>query len=387
MRAHARPTTAVALGLSGLCLGLALAGCSTAPVADLRSNADVRSLNEGQRRMWYAAEQLEDSIRKRNLVYENAELTSYAQSVLDRLYPEFKGTLQVRLLDSPHLNAFCLPNGHIYFNTGLLVRLDNEAQLATVLAHEGAHFIHQHSLKQRNSVDGTVLVGTGLEILTGIPLSGTLLTATVLSSYSQSHENEADEEGFARLVQSGYDPHHAPRTFQKLLDEVDALDIDEPFLFSSHPKLKDRIASFNRLIEKVTDGGGTVNAEEFLRLTRELRRQTLARYLEMNNHKVLLLILENDKLRDRYTRHPEYYFGEAYLLRNDDGDANRAVDAFENSIEADASFAPAYRALGQLLMRRGEKGEAIDRLSTYLSLEPDAPDREYVEIYLKQLGM
>lgn len=368
-----------------MCLAVALSACSTVAVKDLQSSSDVASLNEDQRRIWHAADRLETSIHKRHLVYPDAELTRYVQAVLDGLYPEFVGTLQVQLFNSPHLNAFCLPNGHIYFNTGLLARLDNEAQLATVLAHEAAHFIHQHSLHQRSSADGVVMLGTGLEILSGIPLSGTLLAATVLSSYSQSHENEADREGFARLVKTGYDPRQAPQAFQKLLDEVDALDIDEPSMFSSHPKLERRIASFNGLIGEISNPGGRVNSEEFLRRTRMLREQTIVRYLDMNNHKVLLLILQNDGLRNRYTQNPDYYFGEAYLLRNDEGDTGRAIDAFNRSIENRPDYAPAYRALGIQLMKQGDRQQAIDRLSGYLTLAPDARDRDYVESYLEQL--
>ena len=366
-------------------LALTIGACSNTAVKDLQSSSDVTSLNEDQRRIWHAADRLETSIRKRDLVYRDAELTHYVQAVLDSLYPEFAGTLQVRLFDSPHLNAFCLPNGHIYFNTGLLARLDNEAQLATVLAHEAAHFIHQHSLQQRSSADGVVIFGTGLEILSGIPMSGTLLAATVLSNYSQSHENEADREGFARLVQTGYDPRQAPQAFQKLLDEVDALDIDEPSLFSSHPRLEDRIASLTALVDSIDNPGGLVHREQFLRHTDALREQTIVRYLDMNNHKVLLLILQNDALRARYTQHPDYYFGEAYLLRSDEGDVHRAVDAFTRSIEKHPDYAPAYRALGIQLMKQGERQRAIERLSGYLALDPDAADREYVDSYLRQL--
>lgn len=369
-----------------LCLTLVVSACSTTPIKDLQSSSDVASLNEEQRRIWHAADRLETSIRKRNLIHRDAELTRYVQRVLDGLYPEFAGTLQVRLFNSPHLNAFCLPNGHIYFNTGLLARLDNEAQLATVLAHEAAHFIHQHSLEQRSSADGVVLLGTSLEILSGIPLSGSLLAATVLSSYSQSHEAEADREGFARLVQTGYDPRQAPQTFQKLLDEVEALDIDEPFMFSSHPKLEDRIASFNGLVGEIDNPDGRVNSADFLHRTGALREQTIVRYLGMNNHQVLLLILGNDGLRDRYTQHPDYYFGEAYLLRNDAGDIDRAIEAFTRSIAQQPDYAPAYRALGIQLMKRGDQRQAIGHLSHYLTLVPEAADRAYVESYLEQLG-
>ena len=372
--------------LGSLCFCLSLMGCATAPVTDFRDNTDIASLNADQQRMWDAAGRLNDTIRKRRLVYQDPALTAYLQSVLDRLYPEFAGTLKVKPFNSPHLNAFCLPNGHIYFNIGLLARLDNEAQLATVLAHEAAHFIHQHSLQRRNSADGAVMIGLGFEVLTGIPFSGSLLASSVLSGYSQAHENEADEQGFARLVESGYDPREAPKTFQKLLDEVEALDIDEPFMFASHPKLSSRIENFNRLLAQLDTPDGIRNADDYHRLTGALRERTLQRYLDMNNDKILLLILNNQQLRTRYTRHPDYYLGEAYRLRNEEGDNALAIEAFENSIRNNATFAPPRRALGLLMMKQGNKQRAIENFSSYLSLQPDAPDRGYIETYLQQLG-
>jgi predicted Zn-dependent protease len=354
-------------------------------VVEIDSPNDINALNERQSRLWYAADNLGQSIDKRNLVYEDAELTAYVQSVLDRLYPEFVGTLHVELFNSPHLNAICLPNGHIYINIGLLARLDNEAQLATILAHEAAHFIRQHSAEQRNSADGTVLVGTGVEILTGIPFSGSLLAASVMSSYSQAHENEADNDGFARLVEAGYDPREASKTFHKLLEEVEVLDIDQPFMFASHPKLEHRIASFDSLMVGIENPAGRVNADDFLQRTEGLREVTLVRYMDMNNHKVLLLILENPALRQRYAAHPDFFLGEAYRLRNDEGDETLATQALRQSINTDPLYAPAYRALGLLMMKQGRKQEAIENLSTYLSLSPDASDREYIETYLQQL--
>ncbi len=369
-------------GLAGC---LVLAACSNAPVRDLDAGSDAANLTEDQSRLWYAAENLEQTIRKRNLTFENDILEAYVQSVMDRLYPEFVGTLKVKLLDSPHLNAFCLPNGHIYFNTGLLARLDNEAQLATILAHEASHFIRQHSLRQRNSADGAVMVGITLTALTGIPLSGTLLTEGILSGYSRTYERQADGDGYARIVASGYDPREAAKTFKKLLDEVVVLEIEQPFLFSSHPKLQDRIDTFETLAREAPGSDGTLNAEIFLHHTQSLREFTLTRYLEMNNYKVLLLILGNEELRSRYTVHPDYFLGEAYRLRNAEGDAELAVKAFSDSTASSPDFAPAYRSMGVLLMKQGKNDEASTAFERYLALSPEAQDRAYVSRYLQRL--
>ena len=362
-----------------------LTGCTTEPIRSYENIKQTKQLTESEKRMWYAAEQLNKAIRKKRITYASNEIKQYVQDVLDRIYPEFNGLLKIDLLDSPHLNAFVLPNGSIYINIGLLGRLENEAQLATILAHEGSHFIHQHSLKQRASADSAVWAGVGLEALTGIPLSGTLLTQSILSSYSQAHESEADKEGFKRLALAGYDVKEAPATFRILQEEVKALEIDEPYMFSSHPKLTDRIESFNQLIQEQKDNTGDVkNQQFFLQITKPLRELILERYLSMYNYKVLLLILNNDELRKHYPKHAGYYLAEAYRLRNEDGDFDKAKDAYLKAISEVPEYSPNYKGMGLLLYKKNLKEEAKPFFTKYLELSPDALDKLYIKEYLER---
>lgn len=362
-----------------------LLSCSTEPIRSYNNFQETRQLTESEQRMWFAAEQLDEAIRKKQITYSAPEIRQYVQLVLNRIYPEFKSLLKVNLLDSPQLNAFVLPNGSIYINIGLLGRLDNEAQLATILAHEASHFIHQHSLKQRATADGAAWAGIGLEALTGIPFSGSLLTQSILSSYSQSHENEADLEGFRRLGEAGYDLSEAPETFRILQDEVKALDIDEPYMFSSHPRLADRIDSFNQLIDEQNGNTGKIkNQQKFLELTKPIREVILERYLSMYNYKVLLLILNDIEKRKRYPIHAGYYLAEAYRLRNDEGDYEKALKAYEETLSEAPEYAPAYKGLGLLLYKKHLKKEAEPYFLKYLELSPDALDIAYIKEYLER---
>src|SRR5210317_1520757 len=118
----------------------------------MKSGADTKSLTPEETRLWHSAEELDDQFRKAGYIYDDAVLQSYLEAVMHKLYPEYVGSITVRIVDSPSLNAFALPNGSIYINTGMLSRLDNEAQVATILAHEGVHFTHKHSWQQRRNV-------------------------------------------------------------------------------------------------------------------------------------------------------------------------------------------------------------------------------------------
>src|SRR5207248_6983784 len=94
----------------------------------------------GERSLWAAAEKEEEALLKKAKVYDDPLLEEYLGGIGDRLTPE-----QVRaaggpgfkfgVLRDPTLNAFALPNGHIYVHTGLLTRLHHEPQLAMIVAH------------------------------------------------------------------------------------------------------------------------------------------------------------------------------------------------------------------------------------------------------------
>ena len=209
-------------------------------VAPFTSGTSAAPASEEEQRVWSEAEELNDAIARSAVIYDDPALTAYAQGVIDRLFPEFKGKIRVTLLKSPHLNAFAVPDGHLYVNIGLVARFQNEAQLATVLAHEGTHFTHRHSFLGQKSLKDNAALAT-LGSLLGVPVLPQLIAVSSMFGYSRELETEADQVGYQRLLQAGYDVREAPRVFEHLMREVKAEDIREPFFFSTHPKLKDRL--------------------------------------------------------------------------------------------------------------------------------------------------
>ncbi len=363
---------------------LLLAACNGTPVRDLRDSTDIRRLNDAQQRRWHEAEQVDRSLRNRGLLLEDADAQAYVQSVMDRLFPEFRGTLHVHIARASGLNAFALPNGSIYINLGLLARMRNEAQLAMVLGHEATHFIEQHNLRQRENIDSFSVVGIAATVLTGIPFSGQLLMLGAMSGYSQDLERAADKGGFRHLVDAGYDARQAPEVFRLMREEVEALDIDQPFLYSSHPRLSERIESLSRLAEPV-DNTGDTGASTFTRHIARLRAHLLAQYLEEADYKRLILILEDPQRRADYPREADFYLGEAYRLRGEEDDEEKAVTAWQRCLKKAPDFAPVHRALGLNAMRKRQTHEAIGYLRRYLALAPTARDRAYIQSYLERL--
>lgn len=341
------------------------------------------ALEREERNLWAEADEFDKALERSGKLRKDPALDAYLQQVMDRLYPEFGGKVRIRAIDSNQLNAFALPNGSVYINTGLLARLQNEAQLATVLAHEGAHFVHRHSYQQienaKNMTALALVVG-----MAGVPIVGSVVALTSMSGFSREHESEADNIGYQRLVKAGYSAKEAPRTFEHLIAEIKALDINEPFFFASHPKLQDRVDILGELAKDAVNG--ETGHEPYVMALREVRLFALQEDLDAYRYKQLILVLSDPERRREYPPEASYFLGEAYRLRNQEGDLDLSKREYTLSIELATRFAPAYRALGLLHYKRGEKSLAAPLFRRYLELAPAAPDREYVEFYLKETG-
>lgn len=340
------------------------------------------ALDREERNLWAEADAFDKAIERSGKLRADPALNAYLQGVMDRLYPEFGGKVRIRAIDSNQLNAFALPNGSVYINTGLLARLQNEAQLATVLAHEGAHFVHRHSFQQsehvKNAAAFALVVG-----LAGVPVVGNIVALTSMSGFSREHETEADNVGYQRLTVAGYSASEAPKTFEHLIAEIKALEINEPFFFASHPKLQDRVDGLTELSKGA--GNGEIGHAPYVMAIREVRLFTLREDLDAYRYKQLILVLSDPERRREYPPEASYYLGEAYRLRNQEGDAERSEREYTLSVELAPAFAPAYRALGLMHYKRQNKSLAAPLFRRYLELAPSAPDREYIEAYLKDI--
>ncbi len=368
-------------------MAILLAACQTGDVRVLRKAGDASDLREDEQRIWYAAGQLADALRKQGQIYQDAELRDYVQRITDRLYPEFAGVLKVRVLKSGDMNAFSLPNGGIYLNLGLIARMRNEAQLATVIAHEVSHFKFQHGLRKRHAADSFIVAGWVVSLASGIPLSGELMALGAVSGYSQDAEREADREGFKRLVTSGYDISQAPVVFEIMRAEAKALKVKRPWLYVSHPALGERVETLRKLVAEQGDlPKGVRDTERFEQLIPPLRMRLLRRLLIARHYKPVIYLLEDEASRAGFPSEAGCLLADAYLQRNEKGDDERALAAYRRVARAVPEFAPTYRGLGLLMMHRDQPEQAIIHLRHYLALAPDAPDRAYIERYLNKLN-
>jgi predicted Zn-dependent protease len=374
--------------MTRLAVALLAAALATSPASAQApqpfADAAARPANADEQRVWDMGDEFDAMLRKSGRLLDDERVQAYVQEVSDRLFPEFKGRLRVRVVRSPQLNAFALPNGSLYINEGLLARFENEGQLATVLAHEGAHFTHRHSFQQQQSVRSAAAAGTFLAIL-GIPVLSPLAQVLALSSvfgFSRELEAEADRVGFERLVAAGYDPRDGPRVFDHLAKETKAAEIQEPWFFSTHPKLQERFDSFTRLAATVPPPA-TTPQDAYQERIGQLRVRNLENELSAGRFRQLIVVLTDPEQLRLYPPFAPYYLGEAYRMRSDKGDAELAERAWREALAAAPGFAPTYRALGMHYLKQEDYAQAADFLERFLALAKSPAERAYAESYLQ----
>lgn len=352
----------------------------------------ARALDEDERRLWQRAEEAQKSLDTGSLAYHDADMERYLEAVFRRLVPaERMGSLQVSvgIIRDRSLNAFVLPTGKAYVHIGLLAALDNEAQLATILAHEGIHALNRHQLQElRNAKDKTAF-GAILGAMTGnllTPFSQLGALASVMG-YSREMESEADREGFRLLVRAGYDAAEAPKVFLALQKEVLAEKTQEPYFFASHPKLQQRVDNFNALLKAEPPGNtaGITNRESYLKTFAPLildnaELDLKAGRVERARHGVERYLASRGECARAYQ-----LLGECYRRDSKSPDLARARECYQKSASLDPGFAEPQRQLGLLAYKAKDRAEARRYLGEYLRLSAGAADRGYIEQMLNEL--
>jgi len=368
----------------------ALTGCTTTVTAYTADKA-IEPDSEGEQRLWSLANKFDQALEKSGSLYKDPELEEYLNNILNKLFPEFGDVMHARILKAPVLNAMALPNGSIYLNTGLLAVMENEAQLATVLAHEGEHFVQKHSAKQREHI----IQAAGWGTLGGIALAGagippelaSLAAISSITGYSREAETESDNLGYQRLKKAGYDVRQAPQVFRHMIREVEAEEIKQPYFFSTHPKLQKRVANFESLNKSDTNGSLRVIGEkEYLDTFSQLRLKALEAKLERGQYKVLIALLSDDAANTSYGSIGAFLLGESYRLRGHEGDAELAMKAFLSAQQSGLNTAGLYKGMGLIEYKSGHIDKAAEAFVHYLKLaDENEPELSFIKIYLKKI--
>jgi predicted Zn-dependent protease len=198
--------------------------------------------------------QLAAEVEKSSKLITDPVITEYVNRLGQNLVrnSDAKVPFTIKVIDSDDINAFALPGGYFYVNTGLILAADEEAELAGVMAHEIAHVAARHGTEQYTKAQlfnyasiPLIFVGGGI----GYGIS--LLVPLQFLQFSRSAEREADYLGVQYAYKTGYDP----TAFISFFEKIKAQEKHKPGrlakAFSTHPPTDDRIRKSQEEIEKI----------------------------------------------------------------------------------------------------------------------------------------
>jgi predicted Zn-dependent protease len=384
---------------------------------------------------------LDERFEKEGAVYHEPTLDAYLNRVGTAVVADQKlenVEWKFRALRDPVPNAFAMPNGSIYINTGLLALLEDENQLAAVLAHEVTHVSERHTYLQNRSLRKKVLainiintIGNwnpiggpaGLAIGLIAAVSPFMLAISVLG-YSREQEKQADLEGLKAATAAGFAPEGMPNSFKMMQRDIEGEQINS--FYSDHPKLQERVnyttSSISADAKKLSEDDAKTAKADYLALMEAVDRHDVD--LAINEGRFRSAVFVSQKLVNLHSESSEniFYLAESYrtlgprnaeltdkqltsgakkkaaktrekrTLEEQDAEllatpagqeawkANSAKSEtlFIRALELDRFNARAHRGLGMLYEKLNRKEDAASEYAKYLELAPGAIDNERI---------
>lgn len=207
-------------------------------------------------------EKLLIEVKKQVKLVNDPEIVSFVNRVSRRVLEEVDGRyfdFKFYVIEDSSLNAFAMPGGHIFINSGILMHMESEDDLASVIAHEighiqGRHIAKRISTMQKMNIANIAIAVTSLFL--GSPKSSQALvmgsTALALSAslkYSRQDEEEADRRAYDWLCKAGYNPHGLINVMKKIIQNRWMASDGIPSYLSTHPSSSERLTYLTQLTE------------------------------------------------------------------------------------------------------------------------------------------
>jgi len=275
---------------AALLLALLLAVCAMAAAKDKKEDPNRTGReNVGEGVNLYSLEkeialgrQLAQEVEREAKIVADPVVSEYVNRLGQNLARSSDAVvpISVKVIDSDEANAFALPGGFLFVNTGLVLRAETEAELAGVMAHEIAHVAARHGTRQASrgqliNIASVPLIFLGGWAGYGVRQAAGLAVPMTFLKFSRGFEREADRLGLKYLYEAGYDPPALIDFLEKLeaLERRKAGTMSQ--LFRSHPPISSRIAQTQKDVQDLLKQRPqyVVNTSEFNDLQARLRSQ------------------------------------------------------------------------------------------------------------------
>lgn len=352
-----------------------------------------------ERGVWMLADEAERDLRDSKAVINDPGLNKYLRDVVCRTVGSDRcESARIYVVRDADFNATMAPNGTLIVNTGLLLRVRDEAELAAVLGHEFAHFELRHSLIsfKRQRTAGDIIAWAGVGAAAATTYSGVRAYQSIqIAAYgavlanNRDQEREADLLSMAYLKASAYDPRCFADIWDRLMDEADATArgrkqrstrYDRVAFFATHPTTLER-ATYLREIALATGKAGEDDVVRFRGATAVWRREFLADQLKLNDFEGTDYLI-GELAGSQWTADLLFSRGELYRARGNPRDLVSAIGFYRDALQQDPANAEAYRGMGLAQLRSRDPAGA-ETLRKYLDMKPDAPDRAMISTLLQ----
>jgi predicted Zn-dependent protease len=285
----------------------------------------------------------------------------------------------VKIISDTRIEAHAYPNGVCFLSTGMLDVLENESQLAMILAHEMVHYARQHTAALYNHFQPTNLQYDSREADGVDPVDG----MTILHAID-SAERQADREGVAIIQAAGY----CDKEVLPLMANLVRCMVEQGHP-ESVPQLNKRIERFNALVNQ--EGQGRAGSEPTGTDANGYRDGVAPALIDnaelalrggdwSQAERSITRFLESEPLNARA------YYLKGEILRRQNGNRPNAacIGAYEKALEIDPTFQPPHRALGELYFKAGRCQMAKPYFEAFLNLAPKDAASSFIKGYLKQ---
>ncbi|MBT6675106.1 MAG: M48 family metalloprotease [Proteobacteria bacterium] len=382
------------------------------------------ALDQDEAGIWMVVEKQEQLLRTSPHRYKDQALESYLHRIVCDLRPDACDVTRVYVLDLPGLNAFMMPNGAMFIQTGLLLRMTTDSELASILAHELVHFTSKHSIEnirrwRKNSnafaVIGAVVGAAGSVAAAGAATYGgaqsalnlsnsalymlqsvQILSAFQLIAYQRDDEKESDTEGLRLINQAGFNPQAASTVWENYLAEESYAEDQRGFsVLSTHPMPETRRKYLKELATTQSQSGVRQDEDGFLEyVIPSVRLAWLANEVRaLHPSQFEGLIRNQEKFSSTPKGYHMYSLGKSWELYSERQGVSRskakkaranAIDAYKEALVLESGMPKAgYRDLAKLAEQTQDYKTAVASLEKYLEVAPDAWDKKFV---LKKLS-
>jgi predicted Zn-dependent protease len=337
--------------------------------------------------LWGLMDREEMRLKRSPLAIQDKGLKTYLTDLVCKLSNGHCPDIRVHPVRVPRFNAMMAPNGMMLVWSGLMLRAENEAQLVAILGHEMGHYLERHQVEQLRAAKDRAVLSTLVGFIGGVgTFVGQIGLLANMFAFSREHEARADRMGMRLMRHAGYDGREAATVWDNLLAEMQVTggkNVGERGdLFETHPTTAGRR---DELLQLAGDAGGMTGAESYRKAIAPLRFGWLQDEVKRGQYEESLLLFDRMLRKDKQDGDVLYARGEVFRLRDESGDAEKALADLDRASRLPKPPVETFRSLGLVHKQRRDPAAAVQAFERYLAQAPQAADAELVRSYLTEL--